>query len=61
MSAGKQGGARPVTGKRLHMEFDQLRLFVDLVREQSFTKVAERNFITQPAVSLSIQPRGRSW
>lgn len=37
------------------MEFDQLRLFVDLVKEQSFTKVAERNFITQPAVSLSIQ------
>ncbi|MFN3651244.1 MAG: LysR family transcriptional regulator [Armatimonadota bacterium] len=37
------------------MEFDQLRLFVDLVREQNFTKVAERNFITQPAVSLSIQ------
>lgn len=37
------------------MEFDQLRLFVDLVREQSFTKVAERNYITQPAVSLSIQ------
>jgi LysR family transcriptional regulator, low CO2-responsive transcriptional regulator len=37
------------------MEFDQLRFFVDLVREQSFTKVAERNFITQPAVSLSIQ------
>src|SRR5947207_1747907 len=26
-----------------------------MVREQSFTKVAERNFITQPAVSLSIQ------
>jgi LysR family transcriptional regulator, transcriptional activator of the cysJI operon len=37
------------------MDFDQLRLFVDLVRDQSFTKVAERNFITQPAVSLSIQ------
>jgi len=37
------------------LEFDQLRLFVDLVRDQSFTKVAERNFITQPAVSLSIQ------
>ena len=37
------------------MQFDQLRLFVDLVKEQSFTKVAERNFITQPAVSLSIQ------
>src|SRR5688572_4214579 len=37
------------------MDFDQLRLFVDLVREQSFTKVAERNFVTQPAVSLSIQ------
>jgi DNA-binding transcriptional LysR family regulator len=37
------------------MELDQLRLFVDLVREQSFTKVAERNFLTQPAVSLRIQ------
>jgi DNA-binding transcriptional LysR family regulator len=37
------------------VEFDQLKLFVDLVREQSFTKVAERHFITQPAVSLSIQ------
>lgn len=37
------------------MEFDQLRLFVDLVREQNFTKVAERNCITQPAVSLSMQ------
>jgi DNA-binding transcriptional LysR family regulator len=37
------------------MEFDQLRLFIDLVREQSFTKAAERNFVTQPAVSLSIQ------
>ena len=37
------------------MEFDQLRFFVDLVREQSFTKVAERNYVTQPAVSLSIQ------
>src|SRR5688500_7010386 len=42
-------------GKRGGMEFDQLRLFVDLVREQRFTKVAERNFITQPAVSLSMQ------
>jgi DNA-binding transcriptional LysR family regulator len=37
------------------MDLDQLRLFVDLVREQSFTRVAERNYITQPAVSLSIQ------
>jgi DNA-binding transcriptional LysR family regulator len=37
------------------MELDQLRLFVDLVREQSFTKVAERNYLTQPAVSLRIQ------
>jgi LysR family transcriptional regulator, transcriptional activator of the cysJI operon len=37
------------------MELDQLRLFKDLVREQSFTKVAERNFLTQPAVSLRIQ------
>lgn len=37
------------------MEFDQLRLFVDLVRLGSFTKVAELNSLTQPAVSLSIQ------
>lgn len=37
------------------MELDQLRLFVDVVREQSFTKAAERNCITQPAASLSIQ------
>jgi DNA-binding transcriptional LysR family regulator len=37
------------------MDFDQLRLFVDLVREQSFTRVAEQNFVTQPAVSLSLQ------
>lgn len=37
------------------MELDQLRLFVDLVREQSFTKVAALNYITQPAVSLSIK------
>jgi DNA-binding transcriptional LysR family regulator len=37
------------------MEFDQLRLFVDLAKEQNFTKVAERNNVTQPAVSLSIQ------
>ncbi|MBI3911977.1 MAG: LysR family transcriptional regulator [Armatimonadetes bacterium] len=37
------------------MEIDQLKLFVDLVREQSFTRVAQKNFITQPAVSLSIQ------
>jgi DNA-binding transcriptional LysR family regulator len=37
------------------MELDQLKLFTDLVREQSFTKVAEKNFLTQPAVSLRIR------
>src|SRR5207248_4697546 len=37
------------------MDLDQLKLFVDLVRVQSFTKVAELNHLTQPAVSLSIQ------
>lgn len=37
------------------MDFDQLRLFVDLVGQQNFTKVAERNCITQPAVTLSIR------
>src|SRR5947207_6542110 len=38
-----------------NMELDQLKLFTDLVREQSFTKVAEKNFLTQPAVSLRIR------
>jgi DNA-binding transcriptional LysR family regulator len=37
------------------MELDQLKLFTDLVREQSFTKVAAKNFLTQPAVSLRIR------
>lgn len=37
------------------MELDQLKLFTDLVREQSFTRVAEKNYLTQPAVSLRIQ------
>lgn len=37
------------------MDLDQLKLFVDLVRVQSFTKAAEINYLTQPAVSLSIQ------
>lgn len=37
------------------MDLDQLRLFVDLVQTQNFTKVAERNCLTQPAVSLSLQ------
>jgi DNA-binding transcriptional LysR family regulator len=37
------------------MELDQLKLFTDLVREQSFTRVAEKNFLTQPAVSLRIR------
>jgi DNA-binding transcriptional LysR family regulator len=37
------------------MELDQLRLLVDLVRTGSFTKVAEQNYITQPAVSSRIR------
>lgn len=37
------------------MELHQLKLFIDLVREGSFTRVAERNKLTQPAVSLQIQ------
>lgn len=38
-----------------HMELHQLKLFLDLVREGSFTRVAEMNRLTQPAVSLQIQ------
>lgn len=37
------------------MELNQLKLFLDLVREGSFTRVAEHNRLTQPAVSLQIQ------
>ncbi|HEY3267948.1 MAG TPA: LysR family transcriptional regulator [Armatimonadota bacterium] len=37
------------------MELNQLKLFLDLVREGSFTRVAEQNRLTQPAVSLQIQ------
>jgi DNA-binding transcriptional LysR family regulator len=37
------------------MELSQLKLFMDLVREGSFTRVAEQNRLTQPAVSLQIQ------
>lgn len=37
------------------MDLDQLRLFVDLVQEKSFTRVAQRHFVTQPAVSLRIR------
>src|SRR5947209_14316573 len=37
------------------MELDQMRLFVDLVRTGSFTKVAEMNYVTQPAVSSRIR------
>src|SRR5262249_24823837 len=37
------------------MELVQLKLFFDLVRVQSFTKVAELNYVTQPAVSLSMK------
>lgn len=37
------------------MELNQMKLFLDLVREGSFTRVAEQNRLTQPAVSLQIQ------
>jgi len=37
------------------MELHQMKLFLDLVREGSFTRVAEQNRLTQPAVSLQIQ------
>ncbi len=37
------------------MDLDQLRLFLDLAREENFTRVAEIHFLSQPAVSLSMQ------
>lgn len=50
-----RGSARPRERRSSAMEFHQLRLFLDLVREGSFTRVAEQNRLTQPAVSLQIQ------
>jgi DNA-binding transcriptional LysR family regulator len=37
------------------MDLDQLKLFVDIVREQSFTKGGARNFVSQPAVTQSMR------
>ena len=37
------------------MNLTQLRLFRDVAREQSFGKAAQKNFISQPAVSVHIR------
>lgn len=37
------------------MNLTQLKLFADLARELSFVKVAEQNFISQPAVSVHLK------
>lgn len=37
------------------MNLTQLRLFRDVAREQSFVKAAQKNFISQPAVSVHIR------
>lgn len=37
------------------MDGQQLKLFLDLVSNKNFTKVAELNYLTQPAVSHQIQ------
>ncbi len=37
------------------MDWTQLKLFIDLVRAKNFTKVAQNNFLTQPAVSCQIR------
>ena len=37
------------------MDLDQLRGFVETARQKSFTKAAERLFLSQPAVSLQIK------
>ena len=37
------------------MEFNQLRSFCEIARERSFTRVAARLGLTQPAISLQIK------
>jgi len=37
------------------MDLDQLRGFIETAREKSFTRAAEKLFLTQPAVSLQIK------
>ena len=37
------------------MELDQLRGLVEIAKEQSFTRAAEKMFLSQPAVSLQIK------
>lgn len=37
------------------MDLDQMRGFLETAREKSFTKAAEKLFLTQPAVSLQIK------
>ena len=37
------------------MDLDQMRGFLETARERSFTKAAEKLFLTQPAVSLQVK------
>ena len=37
------------------MDLDRLRGFVETAREKSFTRAAEKLFLTQPAVSLQVK------
>ena len=37
------------------MDLYQLRSFYEIVREQSFTRAADKLFLTQPAISLQIK------
>ena len=39
------------------MDLYQLRSFYEIVREQSFTRAADKLFLTQPAISC----RSRHW
>ena len=41
--------------KRIEMDLYQLRGFYEIARERSFTRAAEKLFLTQPAISLQIK------
>ena len=43
------------------MELHQLQGFFEVAREGSFTRAADKLYLTQPAISLQLKGSRRSW